>query len=365
MKILFVLENFYPKIGGVETLFKNLTDELSSKGHHITILTNRSPGDTLIPREKVNDYLDIVRVPFINRYLFTFLAWLPALFLAKGKDLIHTTSYNAAIPSYITALLMRKKSVITFHEVWGKLWFELPFFSKSSLRLHYWFEQIILKIPFQKFIAVSDYTKQQLIKNGVDPKKVHRIYNGIEYKVHLRSKKSVNTPHIFLYFGRLGISKGLDILLQAASIISADFQLHLIVPDSDPRFLKTIKELAHNLKIDTKIIFHHNLPKAELIDRVKNADTVIVPSYSEGFCFTAVETISLGTPIIASKNGALSEVISGTHLFFDPFNAQELSIQMKKAMAGEYVQSEVKKYELEDSIEGYLSFYKSIFSQMD
>ncbi len=365
MKILYVLENFHPKIGGVETLFKNLTDELSNKGHEITILTNRTPGDDLIPRERINKNLYVVRVPFINRYLFTFLAWIPALFLAKGKDLIHTTSYNAAIPSFLTAFFMRKKSVITFHEVWGNLWFDLPFFSKFSLRLHYWFEQTILKIPFKKFIAVSEYTKNQLIKNGVEANKVHRIYNGIEYGKTEKVSKEKNNPFRFLYFGRLGISKGLDVLLEATSMLDADFELHLIVPNNDKKFLKLIKDLMAQLKISEKIVFHHNLPKAVLIAKVQKADTVIVPSYSEGFCFTAVETIALETPIIASKKGALSEVVSGTHLFFDPFTSEELSIQMKKAMEGKFVEAEKKIYELEDSILAYQEFYKTVLNQMD
>ena len=365
MKILYVLENFHPKIGGVETLFKNLTDELSSKGHEITILTNRSPGDNLIPREKVNENLLVVRVPFINRYLFTFLAWIPALFLAKGKDLIHTTSYNAAIPSFLTAFILRKKAVITFHEVWGDLWFNLPFFSKISLRLHYLFEQIILKIPFQKFIAVSDYTKTQLIKNGVDSKKIHRIYNGIAYERAEKNSEEKNNPFRFLYFGRLGISKGLDILLEASSILDEDYELHLIVPNGDQKFLKLIKDLTRKLKISSKVIFHHNLPKEELVQKVKRADTVIVPSYSEGFCFTAVETIALKTPIIASKNGALSEVVSGTHLFFDPFTAEELCLQMKKALLGGFKESEIKKYKLEDSILAYQEFYETLLNQTD
>lgn len=365
MKILYVLENFHPKIGGVETLFKNLTDELSTKGHEITILTNRTPGDDLIPREKVNDNLTVVRVPFINRYLFTFLAWIPALFLAKGKDLIHTTSYNAAIPSFLAAFLMRKKSVITFHEVWGNLWFDLPFFSKFSLRIHYWFEQIILKIPFKKFIAVSDYTKNQLIKNGVKSHKVHRIYNGIEYENKIKPSRKENLSFRFLYFGRLGISKGLDVLLEAASILDAEFELHLIVPNSDQKFLRIIKGLIYKLKISDKVIFHHNLTKADLEEKIQNADTVIVPSYSEGFCFTAVETIALKTPIIASKNGALSEVVSGRHLFFDPFTAEELAVQMRKAMEGGFINSEVNKYELEVSILAYQEFYKTLFSQKD
>ena len=39
MKILFVLENFYPNIGGVETLFKSLTEQLVREGHEVMVIT--------------------------------------------------------------------------------------------------------------------------------------------------------------------------------------------------------------------------------------------------------------------------------------------------------------------------------------
>jgi glycosyltransferase involved in cell wall biosynthesis len=39
MKILFVLENYYPHIGGVEVLFKNLTEELVKKGQNLCCYT--------------------------------------------------------------------------------------------------------------------------------------------------------------------------------------------------------------------------------------------------------------------------------------------------------------------------------------
>jgi len=124
MKILFVLENHYPKIGGVETLFKDLTDVLAEEGHTITVLTNRSPSENLKAKESYHPNLTIIRKTLYNRYLFTFFAWIPAFFLARKHDFIHTTSYNAALPAYIAGFLSRKKTIITFHEVWAKMWFD-------------------------------------------------------------------------------------------------------------------------------------------------------------------------------------------------------------------------------------------------
>ena len=60
-----------------------------------------------------------------NRYLFSLLS-IPKVFnLAKDVDIIHTTTYNGAIPSRLIAKLKNKKSIITVHEVLGEKWFKL------------------------------------------------------------------------------------------------------------------------------------------------------------------------------------------------------------------------------------------------
>ena len=66
-------------------------------------------------------------------------------------------------------LFTGKKTVITFHEVWGRLWFKLPFMNRFALFLHYCFEQFLLRLPFNRFIAVSESTASRLLEEGVKP----------------------------------------------------------------------------------------------------------------------------------------------------------------------------------------------------
>ena len=49
MKILFVLENYTPHIGGVEIVFKNLSEGLAKLGHDISIVTHRLKGTKRFP----------------------------------------------------------------------------------------------------------------------------------------------------------------------------------------------------------------------------------------------------------------------------------------------------------------------------
>ncbi len=362
MKILFVLENYYPKIGGVETLFKDLTQSLAKQGHSITVLTNMSPSDKLKANENYHPNLQVIRKTFFNRYLFTFLAWIPAFFLARKHDFIHTTSYNAGLPAYIAGFLTRKKVIITFHEVWGNMWFDLPHFGKLSLYLHYLFEQLLLKLNFYKFIGVSQFTADRLAINGIKTEKIEMIYNGLDYKEFESSRKKLknNDKFTFLYYGRLGISKGLDILIEGAGILQEDFYLNIIVPLNPASLLDDLKDRIKKNGLEHKTSLFHELSFTSLKEKVSSADAVIIPSYSEGFCFTAAESVAMGVPVISSGNGALAEVVSGKHLIMKTFSGKGLADSMDLALKGKFEISDIKKFPLTESVNNYIKLYTKI-----
>ena len=367
MKILFVLENHYPNIGGVETLFKSLTESLVNEGFTVTILTNQY--DKTLLRKEVLNGVDIIRVPFYNRYLFTLLAFFPAWKLALRHDLIHTTSYNAGLPAFFAGLFSRTKVIITFHEVWGRLWFKLPYIGKISSRFHFLFEQFLVRLPFTHFIAVSEATKKRLQESSVKSNKVTRIYNGIDYSEF--DKISINEPiqnknsktYTFLYFGRLGISKGLDLLLEAIKLLNEknnNFRLNLVIPLEPNNFhqliIKTLKEYG----VDDKVDIYSELPYSELQELIQQADAVVIPSYSEGFGFTAVESMALGRPIISSGKGSLAEVVTGKHLTMKEQTGRGLAIALELAMEEKWEEIPLRKFHLQDSIKAYTALYKQL-----
>ncbi|MEM6878904.1 MAG: glycosyltransferase [Bacteroidota bacterium] len=69
MRILFVLEHYYPYVGGAETLFRTLAESLASQGHEVEVLTTRVGGN-LAARE-VHKGVQIRRLNCRNRFFFT------------------------------------------------------------------------------------------------------------------------------------------------------------------------------------------------------------------------------------------------------------------------------------------------------
>src|SRR3954468_1153941 len=62
MRILFVLENYFPHLGGVEMVFKNLCEGLAKK-HEVTVITRRLPNTKA--KETMNR-VKIIRVSSFN-----------------------------------------------------------------------------------------------------------------------------------------------------------------------------------------------------------------------------------------------------------------------------------------------------------
>lgn len=364
MKIVFILEYYHPHIGGVESLFKQLIDRLASQGNQIIVITNRY--DSRLQKIEKHPNLVIRRYRFFNRYLFTFLAWIPLLKYARGASLIHTTSFNAAIPARIAAKMYKLRSVITFHELWGNLWFELPQMNPISARLHYLFEKLISRFRFDRYIAVSDYTAASLSAAGIEPERIARIYNGIDYSRFEKYSWTGGPGDVysFLFFGRISYSKGVDLLLDAIRIlidkkISA-FRLTLAIPASDDPLNKWLYEEIKSNQIESHIALLRGLSDHDLYTVISGHDAVVIPSYSEGFCFAAAETMAIGTPIVSSGKGALSEVIGGKYIQMNTFDARSLADAMERAIRSDWQETEKKFFPIGNTVDGYLKIYEEL-----
>ena len=365
MRILFVLENFHPMHGGVETLFFNLTKQLQKEGHQAVVLTGL-PNNS-IPKKENIEGIEVHRFSFVNRYLFTLLAILPAIRLARGCDLIHTTSYNAGFPARIAGFFTRKKVIITFHEYWSTLWHKLPFIGSFSAYLHRIFEHSLLTINFHKYVAVSNFTQNALIAGGVNSERVERIYNGLDLEEWQSSQKLNTTKKEFnlLYFGRTGLSKGLDILLPGftlAAKTNPNLRLKLILPSGQNKILQFVQKNIDQSKTNNIVKVEHNLTIEKLKEEIQKADAVIIPSYSEGFGYSTVEAINLNTPVVTSGKGALKEVVSGHYIEMRSLDITGCKEAIDSAFNGDWNFTPVKQFDIKTCVHNYINLYKNILN---
>ncbi len=359
MRILFVLEYYDPHVGGVEKLFKQLAENLANNGHEVLVITNAY--DSSLKKQEVINGVNIKRLSLGNRFLFTFLSFPYITKVAKDFDLIHTTSYNAAFPAWIAGKIRGITTIITFHEVWGKLWFKLPYINVLQKSLFWFYEWVILKLSFDKYVAVSDATKRELIDQGINEDHVIRIYNGIEYPEKV--KRAPQKNFTICYLGRLGISKGLEILLPAFKEFVARYPetiLKLITPSEPVSIYNRLNRQIDKLGVEKNVIWESNLKRKEIETELYQSSCVVIPSHSEGFCFVAAESAALGVPVISSDKAALKEVVSGRFIKLKKLDTESLIDALELAKSENYNELELKKFTIQQFIDGYIKLYRSL-----
>ncbi len=361
MKILFILEYYYPNIGGVEKLFKSLTESLVKNGYEVTVVTSRFKKE--LAKDEIINGVNIKRLNLSNRFLFTFFGFFPIFKIARNYDLIHTTSYNAAVPSWFISKILRKKNIITFHEYWGRLWFKLPYLNYLHRILFFSYEHFITKLKFDHYIAVSKYTQSRLIEAGIKPKLITQIYNGIDINDYQIGETQKADFFTFIYFGRLGVSKGIDLILAAAKAFTSKYPdtcFKLIIPKTPKAFYNKIMKTIWEMNFGNQIKLYHHLEFEELKKEIAASHVALIPSYSEGFCFAAVESTSLQVPIISSDRGALKETVSGRCIKMKELTIRELERALFRAKNKDFDAVKLRDFSLEKSIREYLLFYDSL-----
>jgi len=375
MKILFVCENYIPHYGGAEIVFQNLAENYVKLGHEVSLITHQLEGTK---KFEIMNGVKIHRIPSLHsRYIFTFAAISKAIKLAKEHDIIQTTTFNGAFPAWLAGKITNTPVVLTVHEVWIGKWQQVTGFSPLKSWLHDFLERLVYLPKFDKYICVSNSTREDLLKIGIPKDKAITIHNGLDYKFwdtnnfpqkkvdEIRESLRLKDKFIYFSWGRPGASKGFEYLIQAVPQIAEKLpdSVFLFMTKSSPRykqkydgFLNLIEKL--NLKDKIKLI--DSVPYKELGYYIKMADCIVVPSIAEGFGYTTTEALAMGKPVVVSDAGSLPEVVSGKHLIFKSKDIEDIAEKVIRASKGEFQEIPSKRFLWEPSVREYLKMYEKI-----
>jgi glycosyltransferase involved in cell wall biosynthesis len=133
-----------------------------------------------------------------------------------------------------------------------------------------------------------------------------------------------------VFVGRLSSEKGIDVLLRAWQRPPAGLRLKVI---GDGPLLDLVREASFQ---SDAIECLGQQPFARVLDLIANAACLLQPSICyENFPRTIVEAFALGTPVIASRLGAMAEIVRDgqTGLLFEPNDPADLARQVERFAA--------------------------------
>jgi glycosyltransferase involved in cell wall biosynthesis len=317
MNLLLLFDHYYPYIGGAEVVNRNIAEYLSRE-HAVSVVTRQIKG-VKTGIERLNG-VKVHRISRMPRLFHSMAAFAGAQRIAKDADIIVSATYASALAGYWLAKQYKKKSVILVHEILAEHW---QYFKPYSHFFYKHYERYIVTRPFDCYITFSFYTKRRLMEYGISESRIKVIYHGVDSSIFyprpvdaaLRKSLAGDAPFVYLYFGRPGGSKGLPYLIKAVPEITRSIpgsRLILILSRETKAEYRTIMRLIEetNKKTDTITVIDP-VPLANLPDYINIADTVVIPSLSEGFGFSAAESCMMGKKVVVTETGSLPEVVFG------------------------------------------------------
>jgi len=297
MKILIATGIYPPEIGGPATYAGLLSEELKRRGEQVIVLPFR----------------DVRKYPKIFRHLIYFLK---VVSVSKGVDLIFTQDpVSTGIPVILAKFFTGKKVIM---RVAGDYAWEQSvqrYGVKESIddfqRKSYGGMIEILR-NLQKFsvrhadvvVTPSQYFNRVVSAWLGGNKKIITIYNGINLDTHFDRNDKYDDRTI-ISAGRLVPWKGFDMLITAIKDMPG---WRLIIAGDGPDKVR-LEALAEELDVASRVELVGQLPRSELLAMIHRSHIFALLSTFESFSFQIVEAMSVGTPVIATHIGNISEIV--------------------------------------------------------
>jgi glycosyltransferase involved in cell wall biosynthesis len=139
-------------------------------------------------------------------------------------------------------------------------------------------------------------------------------------------------PLRILFLGNVIERKGLHTLLNAISIQPSAFRVEVIGSmDSEPEYTRQIQKIIEQNHLSSFVFLHGSLDKEPLIEKIKQAQILVVPSSYEGYGIVYLEGMCFGLPAIGTTAGAAGEIIEDgqTGYLIEPNDSALLFAKLK------------------------------------
>lgn len=344
MRILIV-HNYYQQLGGEDIVFETESALLTSKGHDVFQFTQHNDDiqsgnklallkDTFWNQRVKNELKAYIREvkPDVVHFHNTFPMISPAAYYAvkeEGLPIVQTLhNYRLICPN---GLFFRDGHIC---ESCLNKTLSLPGIFHSCYRdnkaatavtagmtafhtyLGTWANAVDV------FVANSQFAQDKLIEGGLPAEKFSFKPNFL----HPAPETGDGEGQFGLYVGRLAPEKGLNTLLEAWEKLEQPFTLKII---GDGPLAPLVEEFA---KRDIGVEWLGKLPLEEVYPIMGKASFLAFTSeWYETFGRVAIEAFASGTPVIASKIGAIEELVTPFYngLQFEAGNADDLHTQIQ------------------------------------
>lgn len=326
MKIIHVGPEYYPAIGGVGQVIRELAERQVNEGHEVHVyVPDWDKKRRLKKKEEMIDGVHVHRC----RYWFraaNFMTFWPSLFWKLMKndfDIIH--SHLFAHPHFVISAIVAKIKKIPHIHTTHCPWSDAPrsLVGNTGILISYnLFSMLSLK-KVDKIIAITPWENKFIKRYGGKEEQIINLPNGMSNDFFIKAKKNDfrkkigigNNENLVLFFGRLNFTKGPDKFVEIAKkVLEKENNLKFLIRGPDEGLKKIVKEKIGDEK--RIMLLDETRDKKEIIKMYQSSNVFVMPSYREGLPLTLFEAMASGLPVVATPvNGIPYEIKDGENGF--------------------------------------------------
>ncbi|MGE3818371.1 MAG: glycosyltransferase family 4 protein [Isosphaeraceae bacterium] len=341
MKVLHLIQNYHPSVGGSQHLFKNLSERLvADHGDEVTVFTSdalrsphaRDPGRVAVREEwvrgvRVRRFRFSRAVVKASWFLLRSTRWAPRGFrqylgslrlgpvsagmlwavIQSDADVIAGTALPYAHMYYpwIAQALGRGRPFVCYgalHIVDGTV--EAP--------------ALALAKRADAYVAYTRFERDVLVAHGVAAEKIEVIGPGVDLESFtsidgeaVKASLGIEGDLLVGFIGRFAPYKGIDTLLDAMRNVWTEFpEARLLLAGSgDSEFVRAcLADLPATCQ--TRVVFISDFDENDKPGLFAACDVVVTVSSQESFGIVYLEAWAAGKPVIGGRIGAVASVIT-------------------------------------------------------
>jgi glycosyltransferase involved in cell wall biosynthesis len=347
-----------PLSGGQGVYVRYLSRALTRAGHKVEVFAGQ-------PYPELDDGIRLTRVPSLDLYRpddpfrrphrDEFASWVDVLEYASmcaagypepltfglrvarmlrarsGEfDVVHD---NQSLGYGLLDIARRLPVVATIHHpipIDRRLELEHATSWRSSLSLRRWYHftrmqgRVARRLP--RILAVSESARADVCRElRVGPERVAVVHNGVDTELFRPLPEIRKVPGRIITTASADVPlKGLIFLVEALAKLRTERDVELVVIGKTKRDGPIARAIAR-FGVEDAVSFHSGVGWAELVELYAGAEVAVVPSLYEGFSLPAIEAMACGVPVVATRAGALPEVVGDSGTLVAPGDASELA----------------------------------------
>jgi glycosyltransferase involved in cell wall biosynthesis len=315
-----------PDVGGPASHAPEVCEYLLRQGHRVEAVTmaDRAPAPERYPVHWASR-----RTPLVWRQLVA--AQLVAR-LARKADVVYTTgmigrsSLGAALARRPTVLKLTSDPVFERSLRWRLFGADLGAFQDArGFRIGVLRRARDLALAHaSRVIIPSDALRELALGWGLPPAKVVVIPNPVS-PPELGEREELRRRHglegrTLVFAGRMVPQKAIPVALEA---VVRNPDVSLVLAGEGP-YLERLQKLARSMPLDGRARFLGPQPRQAVFELLRAADAALLSSSWENFPHMVVEALSVGTPVLATEVGGVTEILrDGENGLLVPMNDPE------------------------------------------